>query len=107
MSIGVCGNPDCKLPYWRYRKDHPPSGYCSVPCHDHHRESKASHAAENPQVVLLRMMEHRRIKHNTDSVLTWFDCEECEILEGRYSQSLEWGYAAVTRDIALAARRRA
>ena len=44
------------------------------------------------------------MSHDLTLVLTWFDCAECEQLEERYSGAIEWSYAAITRDIARAAR---
>ncbi len=102
MSIALCSN--CKVTYWRFRGDHPPSGFCSVLCHA--IKKKKSQAPPSPQAVLNVMMRHRLTEHHSTSVLEWFDCTECDQLEKSYSESLEWHTEKITRDIAVEARTR-
>jgi hypothetical protein len=58
-----------------------------------------------PAVAVCMIHTHRRIAHQTSSVLTWFDCPECERLETVYSAALEYHYreasAAISREIPL------
>lgn len=49
-------------------------------------------------------MAHRVQKHGSSDVLAWYDCEECESLEKKYSESLEWHYQRITREIVSEAR---
>jgi hypothetical protein len=79
--------PRCKRWYWRWRPDHPPRRYCSVPCHEHTKP--AAETKESPHTVLLMMHAHRLRAHATASVIDWFDdCETCARLEGRYAEAL-------------------
>jgi hypothetical protein len=86
--IGVCRA--CKSTYWRYRKDHPPSGYCSVPCHD---GATTPPAPPDPHIVLALLRSHMRGTHQTNSLLIWPDCACCEALQARYAEALN-GYVA-------------
>jgi hypothetical protein len=79
----------CERFYWRYRPDHPPRFYCSVICHDVRGLPKPAARPSTPQAILGEIRLHRRLIHDTDSILVAFDdCETCEELEGLYNQSL-------------------
>jgi hypothetical protein len=85
MMIRRCRN--CDRFYWRWRRDHPPPRYCSIPCADH--IEPAADTKESPHAVLLMMHAHRLRAHRTASVIDWFDdCETCARLEGRYAEAL-------------------
>jgi hypothetical protein len=81
----------CETYFWRYRRDHPPPGYCSVVCHE---ERGRSPVMEQPprtaREVLRDMYSHRRRDHDSYSILAWYDCGICDRLEAEYSQSLSW-----------------
>lgn len=103
--ITQCQNPDCKRFFWRWRKDHPPKGHCSVSCYEDHRPKK-SLRPDKPANILHSMYRHRADVHLSTSILAWFDCAECERLEGIYRESLDWHTAKVSEEIALNARSR-
>lgn len=102
MSVQNCGH--CKTPYWRFRGDHPPKGFCSTPCHDLKKAGKKEERPQLPENALRAMMAHRAEKHGSSDVLGWYDCSECENLEKAYSESLEWHYDRITREIVGQAR---
>lgn len=88
----------CKEVYWRYRRDFPPKGVCSLPCYDASREVREV-AERLPADVLLEIYRHRRIVHNYASILEWFDCEECESLEKRYRHAIDYHLSVETEEI--------
>ena len=103
VSICICS---CKRPFWRYRKDFPPPGYCSVTCHENRRKKRGENAnVRRPAQILQDMRDHRRLLHDSTSILQWFDCCRCEELEREYADSLDWHMALQTRLIAEDGRR--
>ena len=102
MSIQLCSH--CKLPYWRFRGDHPPRGVCSVLCNDARKAGEATPTPRLPSEILWEIREHRRDIHQCTDILVWFECETCEELEARYGDSLEYHYDRITRDIVKEAR---
>lgn len=98
----ICTCVQCGSPFWRYNRAHPPAGVCSLPCHDSclAGEKPASPPPATPATALLHIYAHRRAEHGGAPILVEFeDCEECERLEASYADSLNWHYAAITRDI--------
>src|SRR5271165_4975648 len=102
MSVQIC---PCKRPYWRYRKDFPPAGYCSVFCFEN-RKKKRREPPPEPQKVLSLMYEHRRDAHHSFSILEWFNCERCDELEQQYAESLDWHTDRISREIAEDGRKK-
>ena len=98
MSVSDCSH--CGNPYWRFRRDHPPSGYCSVTCFEARRSGKKKpEPPALPQDVLMLMYRHRLQIHNSTSILADFDCEECERMEGVYAESLSWHQMKAEREL--------
>lgn len=96
----------CCQHYWRYRRDFPPSGFCSLLCAEAFRTKRYIGEESDPGIpaaILELIYSHRRVIHQTDSVLTWFDCDHCERLEEQYGRSLEWHTNKITAEIAQAA----
>jgi hypothetical protein len=101
--ITTCLN--CDHTYWRYRRDHPPTHFCSVPCKEAflaEREARAgsSESPGIPAAIVQLIYSHRRIIHQTDSILVYFDCAECDRLEELYGKSLAWHYREIAAEIA-------
>ena len=69
-------------------------------CFDAKRNGKKPERPPVPSHVLMVMLDHRRTAHGTTDVLAWFDCPACEQIEKAYSESLEWHYDRITREIA-------
>lgn len=85
--ISTCSH--CRVPYWRYRGDFPPKGYCSLVCHDARgRREKPVERPETVAAVLDEVRRHRLEVHGTHDALTWFDCPMCELLEARYARTI-------------------
>jgi hypothetical protein len=102
--IATCRH--CHGVFWRYRKDHPPAGFCSVPHAELGPTKRPEAIPLHPSDVVLLMRQHRRLEHGSDSLLTQFDCERCEQIEELYAESLVFHVSAVTRDIAADAEKR-
>jgi len=103
VAVCKCGN--CGLYFWRFRRDWPPKGMCSFACNEQSKKLEPKTPPDQPQNILLVMYAHRRLAHNSSSILAWFpDCEECERLEASYSGSLQYHYAEEFRKIAENAR---
>lgn len=85
MAVVACGH--CRMWYWRYNGQHPPSGYCSLLCYES-RKRKASTPLFSAPYYRAKIQEHRREFHGTDDVLAWFDCPGCERIEAEYQRSL-------------------
>ena len=85
MSIANCKR--CKVPYWRYRRDFPPSGYCSLPCAELGPVRKDP-PPPKPDTALSELRAHRITMHRDPFYLQWYDCTECERLEGIYMEAL-------------------
>lgn len=52
------------------------------------------------------MKRHRGYDHNTDSILVYFECQECEDLEQLYAESITYWVSAITEEICVEARAR-
>jgi hypothetical protein len=79
-----CGH--CRAYYVRYRRAHPPAGYCSVGCFENRRRKKIK---PPPAGFLLSLMrQHRKDAHGTNDLTQWFNCPECERIEARYAAAL-------------------
>jgi hypothetical protein len=103
--ICTCGS--CKQAFWRYRRDWPPKGYCSLPCSEAGPQNSAfTGVPALPSVILAEMKTHRSFVHETTSPLGWFDCQTCGDLEERYAASLEYHYRSVTAAIVADAENR-
>lgn len=102
MAITACRS--CKAMYWRFRKDHPPSGFCSTACAQAKRVKDADPPV--PSEVLWQMRTHRLDIHKSTSILEWFECETCSDLEKLYAKSLQFHYDQITTVIAETARQR-
>lgn len=86
-------------PFWRYRRDHPPKGFCSLPCHDEHGKPKEEPIPPEPHVIVRRMREHNRLIHNVDSALLEWHCPACERLEAEYAASIEHHSQRLAREM--------
>jgi hypothetical protein len=77
----------CRQFYWRYRRDAPPPGYCSLNCRAGIKPlTREEEAALN---VLLEIHAHRLKAHQGSSALEWFaDCQECQALEIRQANAV-------------------
>lgn len=92
----------CQTLFWRYRRDHPPKGFCSIPCHDLAQEKardREDTRPPEPHVVIRRMREHNRLIHNIDSPLLQWDCEGCRRLEAEYAASIEFHSQRLAREM--------
>jgi hypothetical protein len=92
----------CRAPFWRYRRDHPPAGFCSLPCHDERRKPKLEPPPPEPHVVIRRMREHNRLIHNVDSPLLEWDCASCRKLEAEYAASIDYHSQRLAREMVTA-----
>lgn len=86
MSTPRC--PVCKRPYWRFRSDWPPRGYCSFKCWNERSRRRTKPKIESATQVLDAFREHRLTVHATRDLSAWFDCETCERFEERYAVSM-------------------
>lgn len=84
MTVVRCGH--CSVFYSRYRRDHPPSGYCSLLCFESRRRKKIP--VPQPGELLSRMRQHRQEVHGSLDLTQWYDCPECERIESQYAESL-------------------
>ncbi len=100
MAINCCQN--CGNHFWRYRRDHPPKGFCSLPCADGLKP--AGEISIWPRAALQQMHRHLLAVHGTNSVLQWFDCDECDRLQAQYAASLAFYVTDVTAEIHKAAK---
>lgn len=96
MSVQRCSS--CDTPYWRYRGDFPPKGYCSGTCYEA-RKSRKTSAPEPPEAALKMLMAHLLTVHGCTSVLQWFDCPECDRLEAMYANALDYPSDRLTREM--------
>jgi len=103
MSIQLCSH--CKSPYWRFRGDHPPKGFCQVSCRDEKLAGKKQPIPPLPENALRSIMEHRRERHQCTDILMWFECVECEALEKVYAEAIEYHYDRITRELVGAGRK--
>jgi hypothetical protein len=90
----------CHAPYWRYRRDHPPAGFCSNPHAAAGAKRKPGHTPVLPEEILREMRHHRFEAHMTTSPLTWHNCERCDELEGAYAESLMYHVSRISAEIA-------
>ncbi len=88
MAISECRH--CHTAYWRYRKDHPPRGYCSTPHADAGPAKKREPKPPKPDVALFEYRAHRITEHRDPHYLQWYDCRECERMEQIYSDSMAY-----------------
>jgi len=104
MSVVLCRC--CKNHYWRYRRDHPPAGYCSVPHAELGMKRKPGIAPRTPESIMREMRRHRIEIHGDPDPLEWWeDCAICDELEGAYAESLSYSallQAAIEGPIARA-----
>jgi hypothetical protein len=102
----IVGCRHCHAPYWRYRRDHPPPGFCSVTCREQRGQARpAEPPPPEPRVILRRMREHNRLIHNVDSALLAWGCEGCAELDAEYAESLEYHQARRTAELVKASGR--
>ena len=89
MSISDCRH--CKRPYWRYRRDFPPAGYCSLP-HSELGPAKKKHELppRKPDAVLFEYRAHRISEHRDRHFLQDYECDECERMQGEYAESMNY-----------------
>jgi hypothetical protein len=95
----------CHVCYWRFRRDHPPAGFCSCPCAELGPTRKQGPAPDLPEEILRAMRWHRLEAHDSTSALTWHDCERCEELEEAYAESLLYHVSRISTEIADEAKR--
>jgi len=97
----ICTCKHCEKPFWRYRRDFPPHGFCSLPCYEL-GPAKAEQRKERPpipEVVLEQMRNHRFYHHGTASILGIYDCRQCDELEADYAESLSYHYREATTEL--------
>ena len=87
--IATCRH--CLCGYWRYRRDHPPSGYCSIPHAElgPHKKQGAP-KPDKPDICLFNFRAHRISVHRDRSFLQDYECPECETLQGLYVESMSY-----------------
>jgi len=98
--IATCRS--CHQAFWRYRRDHPPSGFCSLSCHaaGPTKPKRDDVLPPKPDVVLANMVRHRLYFHFTTSLLGWYaDCATCEELETDYAASLEYHWETASKEL--------
>jgi hypothetical protein len=90
--IGKCRH--CDASYWRFRKDHPPSGFCSLPCSERHagQKPKQDVAPDTPDLVMRRLKDHNRLFHNAESSMIAWNCKACDRLQEEYAESLTYHF---------------
>lgn len=88
--ISTCKH--CEKTYWRFRGDHPPSGYCSIPHFEAGpaKKQKAEPPPAKPDAVLFQYRAHRISVHRDRSFLQDYECEECEKLQAIYADSMNY-----------------
>lgn len=86
----ICTCLFCHRPFWRFRRDWPPRGYCSWPCSL--TPAAIIEVPRLPQDVLLKLRLHHKLDHNENSILCWPDCETCEQIEQEYAAALSFHY---------------
>jgi len=102
VSVQLCAH--CKLPYWRFRGDHPPKGYCQVSCYEAKKAGRSDNTPPLPENALRAIVEHRTVMHGSPDILARYECERCEELEVKYAESIEWHVDRITREIVSEAR---
>jgi hypothetical protein len=80
----------CHRAYWRYRRDHPPAGFCSTPHAELGGKGTPRGVPQLPQEIRLQMQVHRREEHFGCTPLEWHDCARCEELEAAYADSISY-----------------
>lgn len=88
MPISQCRH--CDKAYWRWRKDHPPRGFCSTLCRDQQATGTPPDREDTPETCIWRIRQHLHAYHDDTGMITWYDCDVCEELEEKYAASLEW-----------------
>jgi hypothetical protein len=102
----ICNCQHCHHSFWRYRRDHPPKSFCSVPCFNAGPVARKSAAAElvvppRPETVLADFRSHRLLAHACSNILSWVpDCSLCNEFEADYAASLEYWFSAYTAELA-------
>ena len=88
MAIAECRH--CKTTYWRFRRDHPPSGYCSLPHAElgPAKKKPMEPAPPKPDIVLFEYRSHRITEHRDRYFIQDHKCEECDRLEAIYADSM-------------------
>jgi hypothetical protein len=85
--IGTCRH--CHQYYWRYRRDHPPKGFCSLPHFEAGpKKATSSPAPLKPDVLISEWRSHRIADHGDSHFLQDFECDTCDYYEDRYAESL-------------------
>lgn len=82
----------CRRRCWRFNREHPPAGFCSVTCAENARPRKAP-ASEEPKMnasdLLALIKQHRLAVHNTRDLQRWWHgCPNCDRLEAHYAELL-------------------
>lgn len=83
MAISNCKR--CGSSFWRYRRDWPPKGFCSLPCSLAKGEPTP---AETPAQILAKWRGHRTAAHGDSHFIQFHNCDTCEWFEEKYSESL-------------------
>ena len=102
--IGTCQH--CHSPFWRYRKDHPPAGFCSISHAELGPRKPSKPVPLSPAELVAMMRDHRAEVHESTSLLQEFYCERCDELEEAYAASLLFHTSAISRDVAKEAEKR-
>jgi hypothetical protein len=89
MRVSLCTNSECKRAYVRFRRDHPPAGFCSVGCKEAHAKRHPRYDPERiPAFFVSLIRDHLEKAHHTSDVNAWFDCAECDRIQAAYAESL-------------------
>jgi hypothetical protein len=104
----ICTCQSCHAPFWRYRRDWPPPGFCSYPCMEVGPKKLAAPAPRLPEDVLALMRKHRLDEHAiysaatrewTYSMLSVHNCDRCEELEAEYAEAITYHVSRITSEI--------
>lgn len=95
----ICTCLSCHLPFWRYRRNWPPPGFCSLPCLEVGPKKLPTPPPELPEEILREMKRHRWEVHDTASMLAFFDCPRCDELEQQYGEAISYHVSRITGEI--------
>lgn len=95
--IATCQH--CHADYWRYRRDHPPPGYCTVPHYYAGPARERKPKPPRPEWIHGAIREHERAEHRSPQAapwapeqpeIKWWECEICLELDALLAESLAY-----------------
>jgi hypothetical protein len=101
----ICACQSCHVNFWRYRRDWPPPGFCSLPCMEVGPKKLAPPPPILPEDVLIQIRVHRWDIHATSSILTQYECSRCEELEAEYAEAITYHVSRITSEILSASEK--